>query len=90
MASTNEPLSNAEQDIRSQLDELRGQLRSLLDDKVKPRVAAAAHEAEQVAEHVRDAAQCGMKSAGDEIRARPFAAVLIAAAVGVLVGRALR
>lgn len=90
MASTNETISSAEHDIRSQLEELRGQVRRLLDDKVAPRVAEAAQGAEEAARHVRDAARCHAGTVGEEIRARPFTAVLIAAAVGAVIGRILR
>jgi ElaB/YqjD/DUF883 family membrane-anchored ribosome-binding protein len=90
MASNSDPVTTIEHDLRAQLDELRAQVRTLLNDKVGPRVAEAAQSAEDAARHVRDAAQCQARMVGDEIRERPFTSVLLAAAVGALIGRVLR
>jgi ElaB/YqjD/DUF883 family membrane-anchored ribosome-binding protein len=84
MATQIEP---TEKDIRSQLDELRAQIAGLLNDKVAPKLAEARDEAEQMARQARDKASCQAAAIGREIRERPFTAVLVAAAVGALIGR---
>lgn len=87
MATQIEP---TEKDIRSQLDELRAQIAGLLDEKVAPKLAEARDEAESVARQARDAASCQAAALGREIRDRPFTAVLVAAAIGALIGRLSR
>jgi ElaB/YqjD/DUF883 family membrane-anchored ribosome-binding protein len=83
-------VETTENDIRTQLDELRAQIASLLNDKVAPKLAEARDEAEAVIRHARDAAGCQAAAVGREIRERPFTAVLVAAAVGALIGRLSR
>ena len=84
------PIETTEKDIRTQLDELRAQITSLLNDRVAPKLADARHEAEAAMQHVRDAAGCQAAAVGREIRDRPFTAVLVAAGVGALIGRLTR
>lgn len=83
-------VETTEKDIRSQLEELRAQIASLLNDRVAPRLADARDEAEAVVRRARDAAGCQAAAMGREIRERPFTAVLVAALVGALVGRLSR
>lgn len=80
----------ADKDIRSQLDELRAQVSALLNDKVGPGLAEMRHEAEDAVHQVRETASCQAATVAREIRERPFTSVLIAAAVGLLVGRLTR
>jgi ElaB/YqjD/DUF883 family membrane-anchored ribosome-binding protein len=83
-------VETTEKDIRTQLDELRAQISSLLNDRVAPKLAEARDEAEAAVRHARDAASCQAAAVGREIRERPFTAVMVAAVVGALIGRLSR
>jgi ElaB/YqjD/DUF883 family membrane-anchored ribosome-binding protein len=90
MASNPDAASTIEKDIRAQLDELRAQISTLVNEKVASRVAEAKQGAEDAVQHVREAAGCQVAVLSREIRERPFIAVLVAAAVGALIGRLTR
>ncbi|HTN11857.1 MAG TPA: hypothetical protein VL154_12895 [Acetobacteraceae bacterium] len=83
-------VETTEKDIRTQLDELRAQIASLLNDRVAPKLAEVRDEAEAVVRQARDAASCQAAAMSREIRERPFTAVLVAAVVGALIGRLSR
>ncbi|MBN8893135.1 MAG: hypothetical protein BGP12_20475 [Rhodospirillales bacterium 70-18] len=90
MASDTDKAATIEGEIRRQLDELRAQIATLVDEKVTPRIAEARKEAEDAIHRVGDAAGCQTATVAREIRERPFTAVLIAAAAGLLIGRLTR
>jgi ElaB/YqjD/DUF883 family membrane-anchored ribosome-binding protein len=72
--------------LQDEIARLRAQLEALLKEKVTPAVAAIAGRAEDAAQSAREQADV----LAGHIRERPLTAVLIAAAVGWLIGRAMR
>lgn len=74
------------EDAEAQIARLREQVERLVRDKVVP-------AGEQLGAHAREAAAAFEQEAETVkamVRARPIAAVLIAAAVGFVIGRAVR
>ncbi len=83
-------IETTDKDIRTQLDELRAQIASILNDRVAPRLADARDEAEAALRRARDMAGCQAAAMSREIREHPVSSVLIAAAIGTLIGRLSR
>jgi ElaB/YqjD/DUF883 family membrane-anchored ribosome-binding protein len=73
-------------DLQKQLARLRAQLEVLMKERVTPAVAAVAGRTEEAAQTAREQAD---RLAG-HVKERPLTAVLIAAAVGWVIGRAMR
>jgi ElaB/YqjD/DUF883 family membrane-anchored ribosome-binding protein len=73
-------------DAMAQIARLREQVESLIREKVRPAMEDAAHRAEAATAVVRERAD---EFAG-AVRHQPLTAILIAAAVGFLLGRASR
>jgi len=74
------------EDAEAQIARLREQVERLIRDKVVP-------ASEQLGAHAREAAAAfteETEAMKQMVRARPIAAVLIAAAVGFVLGRAVR
>jgi ElaB/YqjD/DUF883 family membrane-anchored ribosome-binding protein len=80
-----EPIPNAD-DTTAQVAKLREQVEALMNERVTPVLADAADRAESAMGAVRGQAE----AMSGRVKDQPFAAVLIAAAVGFLVGRVLR
>ncbi|MDE2006308.1 MAG: hypothetical protein KGI51_07065 [Rhodospirillales bacterium] len=74
------------EDLKEQIARLRAQIDALMKDRVEP---AFAHAAE-TAGHAMDAVRGQADSVSAQIRAQPLVAVLVAAAVGFVLGRSLR
>jgi ElaB/YqjD/DUF883 family membrane-anchored ribosome-binding protein len=74
------------EDLQDQIARLRAQLDVLLKEKVTPAVAAVAGRAEEAAQTARQQADV----LAGHVRARPLTSILIAAAVGWVIGRATR
>ena len=89
MPSHTDEASGKAEDAMAQIARLREQVETLMREKTaqvvegSERVQAAAHEA---ADAMRDRAD----ALADTVRERPLVAVLIAAAVGYLIGRVAR
>ena len=66
--------------MREEIDELSG-------PTVPPRVTEAASRARAAATSFRDAAGDRLEQASEQVRERPFVAVLIAVTTGYLLGR---
>jgi ElaB/YqjD/DUF883 family membrane-anchored ribosome-binding protein len=78
------------EDATAQIARLRGQVESLMKERVTPALAEAAGRAETAmygaAGVVRDQAE----AVSGRVRDQPLIAVLIAAGIGFVIGRALR
>ncbi|MDE2580734.1 MAG: hypothetical protein KGL52_03795 [Rhodospirillales bacterium] len=74
------------EDTREQIARLRAQVDALMRDRVEP---AVSHMAER-AEHAMGAVRGQADTVSAQIRAQPFISVLVAAAVGFVIGRTLR
>ena len=96
MASSDMP-----DDARAQIKQLREQVQSLMAERVNPalsgaasRLQSTASQAQDYASNARDYASTARDYASDQaevlsgqVKDRPLVAVLIAAAIGYLVGR---
>ncbi len=93
--------SDISDDARAQIKQLREQVQSLMADRVNPalstagsRLQSTAAQAQDYASSARDYAGTARDYASDQadalsgqVKDRPLVAVLIAAAIGYLVGR---
>lgn len=68
-------------DTQQQINQLRNQVETLMRERVTPAVA-------DVAGRAQDAAHRAQEVAGDVVRERPLGTMLIAIAIGYLLGRA--
>lgn len=73
--------------VHDEIEHLRDQVQSLIADRAAPYLADAAGRAEEAVRHGYDYARENLDSVADRVRGRPIGAVLIAAAVGYLLGR---
>jgi ElaB/YqjD/DUF883 family membrane-anchored ribosome-binding protein len=90
MASTSDRIGDLESDAREQLRQLRDQVESLMRERVSPALSDAAARAQNTARQAREMADEQTEALAKQVRDRPIAAVLIAAAAGYLIGRATR
>ena len=74
------------EDVKEQIARLRAQIDTLMKDRVEP---ALSHAAER-AGHAMDAVHGQADNVSDQVRAQPLLALLVAAAVGFVLGRSLR
>ncbi len=74
-------------DVQEQISILRGQLDTLMRERVKPMVADAAGIAQTAATRARDIAEDQLDSVSDTVSGNPLTSILIAAAAGFLIGR---
>jgi ElaB/YqjD/DUF883 family membrane-anchored ribosome-binding protein len=74
------------EETKEQIARLRAQVEALLKDRVEPALTHAAERAEQAMGAMRGQAD----TVSAQIRAQPLVAVLVAAAVGFVLGRTLR
>lgn len=81
-ATNNDPLA--------QIAHLREQVETLIREKAAPALDSLRHKAEEAGHDTRAASQEQIHALAEAVRARPLAAVLIAAATGFLLGRASR
>ena len=77
---------DAADDAMAQIARLRDQIENLVRDKVAPAIEDAAERAEAAAASVRARAD----DLAGAVRHQPLIAILVAAAVGFLLGRASR
>jgi ElaB/YqjD/DUF883 family membrane-anchored ribosome-binding protein len=74
------------EETKEQIARLRGQVESLMKERVEP---ALAHAAER-AEHAMGAVRGQADTVSTQIRAQPLISVLVAATVGFVLGRMFR
>jgi len=76
--------------IAGLLARLREQVESLMKDRVTPAVADAAARAESAVYGAADTVRGQVENVSGRVREQPMIAVLIAAGIGFVIGRALR
>jgi len=77
-------------DTREQIARLREQVETLMKDRVTPVVADAAGRAEAAVYGAADAVRGQAETVSTRVREQPLLAVLIAAGIGYVLGRAMR
>jgi ElaB/YqjD/DUF883 family membrane-anchored ribosome-binding protein len=77
-------------DTNEQIARLREQVEALMRDRVTPAVTGAAGRAEAAVHTAADAVRGQAETVSAKVREQPLLAVLIAAAVGYVIGRATR
>jgi ElaB/YqjD/DUF883 family membrane-anchored ribosome-binding protein len=91
MASeTSEPGSKADEATTAQIARLREQVEALMKDRVTPAVTEAAGRAESAVHVAADAMREQAEMVTAKVREQPLVALLIAAAIGFVLGRATR
>jgi hypothetical protein len=77
-------------DATAQIARLREQVETLMKDRVAPAVAAAADRAETAMHGAADTVREQVETLSGKVRGQPLLAILIAIAVGFVLGRATR
>lgn len=77
-------------DAHAQIARLREQVEALMKDRVTPILTEAAGRAESAYHGAADTVREQVESVSGKVREQPLAAILIAAAVGFLLGRVTR
>jgi ElaB/YqjD/DUF883 family membrane-anchored ribosome-binding protein len=77
-------------DATAQIARLREQVEALMKERVTPAVADIAGRAEQAVYGATTAARDQAEAMSNRVREQPLLALLIAAAVGYVIGRATR
>ena len=90
MTKFNEDVMNKAEDATAQIARLREQVETLMKDRVTPVVADAAGRAESAIHDAASAVRGQAEAVSGKVREQPLLAVLIAAAVGYVLGRATR
>lgn len=78
------------EDATAQIARLREQVEALMKERVTPALADAAGRAENAVYGAAGAVRDQANGVSDRVRAQPMAAILVAAAVGFVLGRAMR
>jgi len=82
--------SGAEGDAHAQIARLREQVETLMKDRVTPAVTEAASRAEAALHGAADSVREQVETVSGKVREQPMMAILIAAAVGYVLGRVTR
>ncbi len=91
MASdTGGTVGKAADDATAQIARLREQVEALMKDRVTPMVADAAGRAESAVHSAADAVRGQAEVVTTKVREQPLLAILIAAGIGYVLGRASR
>jgi ElaB/YqjD/DUF883 family membrane-anchored ribosome-binding protein len=77
-------------DARAQIARLRDQVEALMKDRVTPAVADFAGRAESAAHTASDALRDQAQAMSGRVKEQPLIALMIAAAVGWIIGRVMR
>ena len=77
-------------DAAAQIARLREQVETLMRDRVTPAVAAAADRAQSAMHGAADTMRDQLETLSGGVREQPLLAILIAAAIGYVLGRATR
>jgi ElaB/YqjD/DUF883 family membrane-anchored ribosome-binding protein len=78
------------EDANAQIARLREQVEALMKDRITPAVADVAGRAESAVYGAADTVREQMENVSGRVREQPLLALLIAAAVGYILGRATR
>jgi ElaB/YqjD/DUF883 family membrane-anchored ribosome-binding protein len=87
MASDN---TSKVEDAHTQIARLREQVEALMKDRITPAVAEAAGRAESAVYGAAGTVREQMDNVSGKVREQPMMAILIAAAVGYILGRVTR
>lgn len=82
--------SGGEGDAHAQIARLREQVEALMRDRITPAVTEAAGRAESAIHGAADTMREQVETVSGKVREQPLLAILIAAAVGYVLGRATR
>ena len=82
--------SGKAEDAHAQIARLREQVEALMKDRITPAVADAAGRAESAVYGAADTVREQMENVSGRVREQPLMAILVAAAVGYILGRATR
>ncbi len=85
-----EKIHSAADSADEQIAKLRAQVEALMNDRVTPMVANAAGRAESAVHSAAGAVRHQADAISGQVREQPLLAVLLAAGIGVVVGRLLR
>ncbi len=77
-------------DATAQIARLREQVETLMKDRVTPAIAEAAGRAESAIHGAADTMRGQVETVSGRVREQPLLAVLIAATIGYVLGRAMR
>jgi ElaB/YqjD/DUF883 family membrane-anchored ribosome-binding protein len=90
MATFTETATHKVEDTTAQIARLREQVETLMKDRVTPALADAAGRAESAVYGAADAVREQAETVSGKVREQPLLAILIAAGVGYVLGRAMR
>ena len=90
MASETDETMRKANDATAQIARLREQVEALMKDRVTPAVAEVAGRAESAMHVAADSVREQVETVSGKVREQPLLAVLIAAAIGYVLGRATR
>lgn len=82
--------SGKAEDAHAQIARLREQVEALMKDRITPAVADVAGRAESAVYGAADTVREQMENVSGRVREQPLMAILVAAAVGYILGRATR
>jgi len=88
--AASDTVHEAVQDAQSQIAALRKQVNQLMNERVSPKLAEAAEKAEAAARQAGEYTKDKADVVAEQVRGRPLIAVLIAGAVGYVLGRFVR
>lgn len=83
-------INDAADDAKEQIQQLKAQVQSLMNDRVTPALANAADTAQTYARQAQDMYEDQTEMLSDRVRESPLIAVLLATGVGYLLGRIAR
>ena len=90
MTSYTDNVANKMEDATSQIARLREQVETLMKERVTPAVTEAAGRAESAIHSAADTVREQAEAMSGRVREQPLLAILIAAAVGYVLGRVTR
>jgi ElaB/YqjD/DUF883 family membrane-anchored ribosome-binding protein len=85
-----EKIHSSTDTAEEQIAKLRAQVETLMNERVTPMVANAAGRAESAVHSAAGAVRQQADAISGQVREQPLLAVLLAAGIGVVVGRLLR
>ena len=77
-------------DAQAQIERLRAQMDTLMKDRVTPAIADFAGRAESAVNSASGSVKHQAEAVSSRVRQQPLIAILIAAAIGWVIGRAMR
>jgi ElaB/YqjD/DUF883 family membrane-anchored ribosome-binding protein len=87
---TTDSFSDKPDEAQAQIAELRGQVEQLMKQRVTPALGDAAQRVETAVRNVTEFALEQVQAISSRVREQPITALLIAAAMGYLIGRVSR